>query len=92
MSISIGKDECLRAFGRRFVVEAKSLSKLCSLTPQYLASALAYAIKPFPHLNIFRSKLIGPIDSETVLFLQKLNQHTNPLVKLTTESKQSLQC
>ena len=67
MSISIGKDESLRAFGRRFVVEAKSLSKLCSLTPRDLASALAHAIKPFPHLNIFRSKLIGPIDSETVL-------------------------
>ena len=37
MSISIEKDERLRAFGRHFLVEAKSLSKLCSLTPQDLA-------------------------------------------------------
>lgn len=87
MIISIGKDKSLRAFGRRFIVEAKSLSKLCSLTPWDLASALAHAIKPFPRLNIFRSKLIGPIDSETVLRIAEILSHTNPLAKLTTESK-----
>ena len=71
MNISIGKDESLRTFGRRFVAEAKSLAKLCSLTPRELATALARAIKPFPYLDIFRSKLIGPIDSKTVLRIAK---------------------
>ena len=86
MSITIGKDESLRAFGRRFSVEAKNFSKFCSLTPWDLASALAHAIKLFPHLNIFRLKLIGPIDSETVLFIAEIYQHTNPLTIITTES------
>ena len=66
INITIGKDEGLRSFGRRFVAEAKSISQLISLTPRELATALLNAIKPLPYLNVFRSRLIGPIDSETV--------------------------
>ena len=67
MNIFIGKDKSLQAFGRRFVAEAKSLAQLCSLTPWELATVLVRAIKPLPYLDIFQSKLIGPIDSEKVL-------------------------
>ena len=85
LSISIGKDETLREFGRRFVTDAQSLSAMCHITPRELASALLQAISPFPHLLVFQPLLYGPVtESQVFRVAETLSTH-----RMSQPAKQS---
>lgn len=66
LAVTIGKDESLRDFGRRFVTDARSLTAMCHITPRELATALLHAISPFPHLKVFQPLLFGPVTEAQV--------------------------